>query len=86
MLCLFIDEDFIEVRVSRNGVLTVAHDQSRNISFREGPPQSPDGGGGAEDVANIIIAYNQNFLNLAWLKRGLSQRPAPVNSKVKYFF
>jgi hypothetical protein len=38
MFCLFIDEDFIEIRVSQDGVLAVANNQGGDIGFGKSLP------------------------------------------------
>ena len=83
MFGLFIDKDFVEIGVSQDGVLAVAYNQSGDIGFGKRPSQGPNRRGAKENIADIIIAYNQNSLDLGKRNRGLCQRPALVDSEVE---
>ena len=83
MFGLFIDKDFVEIGVSQDGVLAVAYNQCGDIRFGKGFAQRPNRRGAAENIADIIIAYNQNSLDLGKRNRGLCQRPALVDSEVE---
>ena len=83
MFGLFIDKDFVQIGVSRDGVLAVPYNQCGDIRFGKGLTQRPNRGGTAEDIADIIIAYNQNAPDLGERDRGLCQRPALMDSEVE---
>ena len=83
MFGLFIDKDFVEIGVSQHGVLAVPYNQCGDIGFGKGFAQRPNRRGTAENIADIIIAYNQNSPDLGKRNRGLCQRPALVDSEVE---
>jgi hypothetical protein len=85
MFGLFVNEDLVEVGISRDGILAVTNHQSGQVSARKGITQRPDGGSATEDIAHVVVPNDQNPLDPIRRKRGPFQGPTLVNSDVEHF-